>query len=60
MEVRGIRWERRACCAETRRSHSRAMAEARWGFEGGMGREALVEGLRTGRVSRWIVWWPSN
>lgn len=28
-EVRGIKWCLRACWAETRRSHSRAMAEAR-------------------------------
>jgi len=54
-----MRWVFRACWAETRRSHSRAMAVARWGFEGGMGRTDLVEGCRTGRVSRWMVWWPS-
>ena len=44
IEVSGIRWERVACWAETRRSHSRASAVARWGLEGGMGRGFLVVG----------------
>ena len=59
MEVRGRRWERVACWAEIRRSHSRAIAEARWGFEEGIGRGVLVEGFRTGRASRWMMWCPS-
>ncbi len=51
-----MRWERVACWAETRRSHSSARAVARCGFEGGMRRGVLRVGLRTARVSRWIVW----
>ena len=55
---------RRACCVVTRRSHSRAMAVARWGFEAGMGSGkgafvGVVVAARMGRVSRWMVWCPS-
>lgn len=46
-------WVFRACWAEVRRSHSRAMALARWGLEGGMVRMVLW-GVRTGRASRKI------
>lgn len=56
MDVMGIRWDLVACWAERRRSHSRARAVARWGFEGGRRRGVLVVGLRTARVSRWTVW----
>ena len=56
IEVMGMRCDFVACCAERRRSHSRARAEARCGFEGGMRRGVLVVGLRTARLSRWIVW----
>lgn len=52
IDVRGIRWERRACWAETRLSHSMAMAVARCGFVAGMLRGDLVVGLRTSLVSR--------
>lgn len=52
-DVRGMRCWRRACCAETRRSHSRAMAEARCGLWWGTVR-IFLEGVRRGRVSRWI------
>ena len=52
-DVRGIRWWRRACWAEIRRSHSRARAWAREGFVRGIFRRCFV-GVRRGRVSRWI------
>lgn len=58
-DVRGRRWDWRVSLAEVRRSHSSAMAVARCGFEAGMGRGHLVLGLRTGRLSRWIVYNPS-
>lgn len=51
-----MRWERVACWAETRRSHSRAKAVARCGFEGGMVRGFLVVGLRRVRLSRLTRW----
>ena len=60
MEVSGMRCCFRACWAETRRSHSRAMAVARCGFEGGMCRRDFVAGLRTGREERWMVWWEGG
>lgn len=53
-EVSGMRCCFKACCAETRRSHSRAIAEARWGFEDGMV-NMVFEGVRTGRLSRSIL-----
>jgi len=56
IEVMGMRWERVACCADTRRSHSRPRAVARCGFEGGIRSGNLVVGFRTGRLSRWIMW----
>ena len=52
MEVSGMRWERVAWWAETRRSHSRASAVARCGFEWGMVRGFLVVGVRRARSSR--------
>lgn len=58
-DVRGRRCDWRVSLAEVRRSHSSAMAVARCGFEAGIGRGRLVLGLRTGRVSRWIVCVPS-
>jgi hypothetical protein len=51
-DVSGMRWCRSACCAETSRSHSRAMAEARCGLWWGMVRISFV-GRRRGRLSRW-------
>ena len=59
MEVIGIRCERVACCAETRRSHSRARTVARCGFEAGISIGVLVVGLRTMRLSRFTVRVPS-
>lgn len=58
-DVRGRRCDWRVSLAEVRRSHSSAMAVARCGFEAGIGRGRLVLGLRTGRLSRWIVCVPS-
>lgn len=58
-DVRGRVCDWRVCLAEVMRSHSSAMAVARCGFEAGMGRGRLVLGLRTGRLSRWIVCIPS-
>lgn len=52
MEVSGRRCERRVSWADVRRSHSRAIAVARWGLEEGIARAFLVLGLRTGRASR--------
>ena len=54
--MRGIKCERMACCADVRPSHSRAMAVARCGFDGGIRRGVRVLGLRTGRESRWTTW----
>lgn len=59
MEVMGMRCERVACWAETRRSHSRARAVARCGLDEGIWRGVLVVGLRTVRVSRLTIWLPS-
>ncbi len=59
-EVRGMRWDLVAWALEIRRSHSRARAVARCGFEGGMRRGVLVVGLRTARESRWIRWLGSG
>jgi len=36
-------------------SHSKAIAVARRGFEGGMAKGVRFDGLRTGRVSRWTM-----
>lgn len=52
MAVSGRRWERRLSLADVRRSHSRAIAVARWGLEEGIARGFLVLGLRTGCASR--------
>lgn len=52
IEVSGMRWERRVSCADMRRSHSRAIAVARWGLEEGIAKVFLVLGWRTGRASR--------
>lgn len=52
-EVRGMRWWRRACCAETSKSHSKAIAWARWGLVCATLRICFV-GVRSGRVSRKI------
>ena len=59
-EVRGMRWDFVAWALEIRRSHSRARAVARCGFEGGMRRGFLVVGLRTARASSWIRWLDSD
>ena len=60
MEVSGMRWDFMAWALEMRRSHSRARAVARCGFEGGMRRGVLVVGLRTARASRWTRWLDSD
>jgi hypothetical protein len=52
-----MRWCFRACWAETSRSHSRAMADARCGLWWGTVRMSFV-GRRRGRLSRW-TWRPS-
>ena len=57
--MRGMRYERVACCAEVRRSHSRARAVASCGLLAGMTRGVLVVGLRTARVSRLTRWLDS-
>lgn len=57
-EVSGIKWWRRACWAETSRSHSKAIADARCGLLWGTVRISFV-GRRSGRLSRWICS-PSN
>ena len=49
-----------ACWADTRRSHSRASAVARYGLEEGICKVDLVVGLRTIRVSRLTVNLPST
>lgn len=53
-DVSGIRWLLVACWAEVSRSHSRARACARYGFESGTLTIVLVVGCRSGRASRWI------
>lgn len=51
-EVSGIRCCFVACCAEVRRSHSRASAWARRGLVSGTLTISLVPGCRRGRASR--------
>lgn len=57
--VKGIKWCFKACCAETNKSHSNAIAFAKCGFVCGTVRTCLL-GRRRGRVSRWICSCPST
>lgn len=58
-EVSGMRCCFVASWAEVMRSHSRARAAARCGFEAGMWTICLVAGWRRGRSSRKTWRWPA-